>query len=399
MAEPESALAASSRQCLACRQLIHATATTCQHCGAAQQRNRWAELGVALRWIAGATAIMSLVLLSTQVTELVSSWQRRDDAIAELIRTAKAEAEFGFYELAWQSIDRALELDAASESARYAQVELAQELVRANAISYDKGSWVDDVRTALFRGSVAEQPMRSADALAHLGRLELLAARGAFKIAEQSISLYRSALERAPNSVYAHMMLRDALIDFRCRGNGAGCLEEAAQHLAQAKAHASADLLPWVERWSLHVLAASSIPEVRVEGLRQARAALQRDPDRELPERLRLLAFMSYVRLEHDSVQENQRNFAALTGAFSYDELWEIFQLLRGDERIAERGSYELRLARAVLLDNTGQRELTLAAYRSMASDATLGTHRQEMLRAEVVRLEEPAAAVPRMGP
>lgn len=59
-------------RCKVCKESIQPAAKICPHCGSSQTPVKWAGLSKALKVVGGVTAVLSLIILATQVTNLAS---------------------------------------------------------------------------------------------------------------------------------------------------------------------------------------------------------------------------------------------------------------------------------------------------------------------------------------
>jgi len=140
-----------------------------------------------LKWVGGATAIISLVIALQQVMQLVSDGRERQRQITELERIAGLQRDARNYKGAWASFERALEvaepggqlakltgqLSDQRRALREAQERLAMvwlENLRVNAEAGE--SFSDAVGTldpVLTRGIASGSGEHKADLLAHVG--------------------------------------------------------------------------------------------------------------------------------------------------------------------------------------------------------------------------------------
>src|SRR5512132_797477 len=120
----------TKKQCVACHESIHAEARLCPHCGSAQAPARWTMIGASLKWVGGITAVISLVLATWQLRDLVQATREKVETVVELVRAADLQQAAGNYESALALIDDAMKLDPSSRKARALQVTIAMAKVR-----------------------------------------------------------------------------------------------------------------------------------------------------------------------------------------------------------------------------------------------------------------------------
>ena len=84
-------------ECVACQEDIHPKAIICPHCGTYQKPNQWASLGRIMKIIAGFTAVLSLIIVATDVNKLASDSREHRIAAMDLVKAAQ---------LSWQIKDK-----------------------------------------------------------------------------------------------------------------------------------------------------------------------------------------------------------------------------------------------------------------------------------------------------
>ena len=113
-------------RCIACFEPIHPQAKVCPHCHSSQKPERWYMLGVVLKWLGGAAAVISLIIGVLQLNELLQSTRERAAAIDNLIRAAELQMKGDDLESTLLMTQQALDLDPASSVAQNFQARIAR---------------------------------------------------------------------------------------------------------------------------------------------------------------------------------------------------------------------------------------------------------------------------------
>ncbi|MFL5494592.1 MAG: hypothetical protein ACJ8DC_09450 [Gemmatimonadales bacterium] len=134
-------------------------------------------LGATLKWVGGATAVLSLVFGLRQLTMLISDARDRQRQTTELIAVAKLQQEGRDYQSGWISLRKAAELRANQSRVGAAQEDLAMiwlDNIRGSQSRTPFTAIVDTVVPVLSRGVLSARGTRKADLLAHLGWADFL---------------------------------------------------------------------------------------------------------------------------------------------------------------------------------------------------------------------------------
>jgi tetratricopeptide (TPR) repeat protein len=83
--------------CVACQELINPKATICPHCESPQHPEKWAIFGTFLKIVGGISAVFSLIIVATEVSNLASEGSNRKTVAKELVKAA---------ELLWEVEDK-----------------------------------------------------------------------------------------------------------------------------------------------------------------------------------------------------------------------------------------------------------------------------------------------------
>jgi tetratricopeptide (TPR) repeat protein len=380
MSDPVDSRADARTACVACKQPVHAEATVCPHCRSSQSPARWRTFGTVLKWIAGGTTVISLVVGANSIKALYHGWRDRRETVQELVAAAEMLDDAGDYARAWELLGEALEVDPASRVARGAQYDVAVHWIEdIRAIGPETfTSITDELIPVLYRGvAAASRDELAADRLAHLGWAYALRERD-LAIGGPVVVHYERAIERDPDNVYAHTFWAQWILHGAPEG-----LEEAREHLHTAL-RAGRDR-PFVRKWQL---ISYLFPLEAVRGrLSEAHGEILRDLVRTLDEMRRKgeprpPAGLVARALACYGVQAE--NVHVLDDALDPEEHLATVRWLLADE--PEEPSHPDRLVVAALLERTGNREEALAEYRRLYAEAT-STRTEIVVDAGIERL------------
>ncbi len=162
----------------------------------------------ALKWVGGATAVLSLVFGVQQLIDVVGAHLQRSRQVKELLATSAMQEQARDYAAAWSSAEQANRLTDGGSETRAAEESLAMDWLE-NASTSDEQDFTDiteKVTPVLDRAVPSAQGQRKGDVLAHLGWAAFLQSRGGASGTPPD-SYYRQALAADPQNVYAHAML------------------------------------------------------------------------------------------------------------------------------------------------------------------------------------------------
>ncbi len=197
--------------CIACREVIKPGASICPACGSSQ--NRFHRFSDILKWIGGITAVLSLLILSTQVQELLGQWQRTDKAVITRIEGAKLQREVNDLLGAMRQLQEALKIDPTSGKAKAFEAELAMEYIR-KIVAVDESPHPlrqydlikeDGLEQTLYQRAVSADVKQRATIMAHLGWFDILRFRSGVKGLDLELH-FKRALELDPDNFYANLM-------------------------------------------------------------------------------------------------------------------------------------------------------------------------------------------------
>jgi hypothetical protein len=191
---------------------------------------------VALKWIGGASAVLSLFFAIRQFTTIISDRRTRQREVLSLLASANLQASHGEFTAAWTNLVQAAALKSEPQRVQAAREDLAMrwlEDARAPSNTRTLTALADTTLQVLARGIAGAAGARKADLLAHLGWAEFLKWReGAQHLKPRDY--YDSALAVSPGNPYAHAMLAHWMLWTR------GAVDSARSHFAAALAADSA---------------------------------------------------------------------------------------------------------------------------------------------------------------
>jgi tetratricopeptide (TPR) repeat protein len=319
------------------------------------------RLGAALKWVGGATAVLSLVFGLRQLTGMISDARDRQRQVTELIAMGKLQQEARDYGSGWISLRKAAELRANQSRVRAAQEDLAMawlDNIRGSQSPMPFTAIVDTLVPVLSRGVVSAEGPRKADLLAHLGWADFLRWRDGERSLEPA-ERYRQALAVDSQNVYAHAMLAHWIL-----WNG-GSLEDANRHFATALR--SGRERPYLR--GLQLAALANMPEGRgdLDMLRVVND-MRKDNEPLDPSARNRIWYAYYSRFVSSPTGDSLDHlFAAVPPAEQVATYRWVFQ---NTEYVESKGFlYEYHLAR--LQEAAGQHGEALATYRSVRSKLT----------------------------
>ncbi|HEX6631590.1 MAG TPA: hypothetical protein VF048_10875, partial [Gemmatimonadaceae bacterium] len=170
------------------------------------RRDHWARV---LKWVGGATAVLSLVFALQRAWQMVADARERQRVVAEALATAHTYEASGNYEAGWAALAQAAERDPEDDALREARETLAMRWLDDIRVTDGQRTFseiVGMVQPVLARGAALAEGQRRADLLAHVGWGEFLRWREGER-GLQPDGLYRQALATDSQNVYGHAML------------------------------------------------------------------------------------------------------------------------------------------------------------------------------------------------
>ncbi len=222
-----------------------------------------------LKWVGGATAVLSLAFGVRQAIGYASGWRGRQRRVAELLAVDSLQRASGDYRGAWTSLAQAAALGNRGDAVRTAREDLAMVWLEdaRSSVGMSLGEIGDTLTTTISRGALAATGARRGDLLAHLGWAYFLRWRDGQRQLDPAAQ-YRQALAADPGNPYAHAMLGHWALWWRdAAGGGPGAYAEANRHFAAALARARDPSRSFVRTLQLAALQNSDGPEADLEML------------------------------------------------------------------------------------------------------------------------------------
>jgi hypothetical protein len=167
----------------------------------------------ALKIVAGATAVLSLLFAIRQATIYVTDHRDRQRRVAERLATAALQRSARDYRAAWSTLREAAVIDPRADTVQRAREALAMDWLEHAATSQGLplGALGDTVAPVLARGTLDARGARRGDLLAHLGWADFLRSRDG-QVQLDPTTRYRQALAVDSLNPYAHAMLAHWLL-------------------------------------------------------------------------------------------------------------------------------------------------------------------------------------------
>jgi len=200
------------------------------------------------KWVGYTTALLSLIAGVRQTAKLITDRSEARHKIEALLASEQLQLRSQDYDHAWQTLDQASKIDAASAPLHAAQETLAMAwLENAQTSDNQKFSSVTDKLDPILTRGVTESkdPQRQADLLAHLGWSYFLRSRDGSAAPDPAAS-YADAVLRDANNPFANAMWGHWI--FWNHGDA----REAQRHFSSALS--SGREREFVRRWQLTAL-------------------------------------------------------------------------------------------------------------------------------------------------
>ncbi len=213
--------------CVDCKSPIHPDAKLCPHCQSRQSPHVWANLAKFLKWVAGITAVFTLLITLIRVNEMYQNFKRHHKAINRLVSAGNLQRESGNYSGAWDSYEEALKLDLGHLNAQEEQIDLAMEWLRHIRKADDKTKLAQLITPVLYRGAALARGTRQADIFAHLGFASYLRYLENNAFSQQVEWYYDRALMVEPHNTYANAFRGQFMLDHRNLEEARQCFDRA----------------------------------------------------------------------------------------------------------------------------------------------------------------------------
>ncbi len=284
-----------SKNCVACQQSIHSKARICHHCGSAQRSHSITVIAGAVKWAAGLTAVLTLIIATSQVRSLVEEWSKNEKVVADYVAAARLQYEAGDNSVSQALLGKAellaptdmdvrnLRLDILMDSLRsyFASQPSDQGLVELHKDRDKEGrsdfTWrsggdyqaaldfmeQQEIEQRIALGVINSSKQRKSTLLAHLAWFKLLQfAEGKTDVE----AIFAQSLQVDPDNVYANAFYGAWMLSRRnSRYKDEQAVKQARLHFETALKQKKSD--PWV--WSLwhEALSRGSFGAARVERL------------------------------------------------------------------------------------------------------------------------------------
>ncbi|MBZ5538195.1 MAG: hypothetical protein LAO31_19755 [Acidobacteriia bacterium] len=202
------------------------------------------KTGTAMKWVGGATAILSLIFGIYQLTNLVSGYRERHRRTAELLAAGKLQQGGRDFSSAWTTFEEAAHILNEDPEVRTARENLAMAWLEDVHLGGRQETFTDIANkvtpvlivgttkangSRIIVGTTKANGSRKADLLAHLGWADFLRTRDGVAGLDPE-QRYRQSLEVDPHNPYAHAMWGHWILWNR------GKIEDARTHFAGALA-------------------------------------------------------------------------------------------------------------------------------------------------------------------
>ena len=81
--------ALKKKECIACKELINSAALVCPKCRSPQKSEKWQGIATVLKFVAGFTAVLSLIIVANEVTNLASHDRKLRENALEVVEAAR----------------------------------------------------------------------------------------------------------------------------------------------------------------------------------------------------------------------------------------------------------------------------------------------------------------------
>jgi hypothetical protein len=183
-----------------------------------------------MKWVGGATAILTLLFGLQRVVTSVSDARVKRNRTSESVRAARLQLADRRYDEAWSTLQQAEAANSTAGDVRAEQEDVAMEWLDNIRVTPGDGTFTDVVRKvspALVRGTLSSDGRRRADLTAHLGWADFLLWRDG-RVELRPEGQYRRALDLDSTNAYAHAMWGHWILWRH------GSIDEAQSHFAAA---------------------------------------------------------------------------------------------------------------------------------------------------------------------
>ena len=355
------------KECIACREKIHLEAGICHYCRSPQYRSK-KQLAIAwLKWVGGITAIISLVISSVNLNDIVISAKRRSAAVEELVAGAVKMRKLENMDSAFRLLSQALEIDPISKTAVALQVEIAMKKVRDMNRYADKEDIanIEPLIPIIERGIGVSDKRKAADALAHLGWIHFLRS-DAYKKKYKADMYFQEALKLDADNCYAHVLRANWYLTGQRYKKITNPVEKAMHHYRQAEK--SSRKMNDLEKIIWRSLAGTRFDGADIIVLNRANDYRMKGKkiDQETREVIMALCCKTLM---------NEKKIKTITHEIPPRTLKKIFTWIQTgnagatDEKLKCKNTFEGRYLSIMLDDISGDTLSTMARYRALLGD------------------------------
>lgn len=355
------------KECVACHEKIRLEAGLCPFCRTTQYRSKKQFIIAGLKWIGGVTAIITLVISSINLNDIVTSAKRRSTAVEELVTGAAMMRRMENVDSASNLLSEALKIDPISKAALELQVEIAMEKVRDVIGRIDKGDvkGIEPMLPIIERGTGELDNRRAADALAHLGWINYLRS-AAYKEHYKTDIYFQEAFKLDPDNCYAHVLRANWCLANQRYEKIDNPFEQAMRHYREVEK--SSRKINGLEKIIWRNLANTRFDGADILILDRANDYRKRgkDIDREAKKFIMALYCKAFL---------NEKKIKNIIRRIPSQELKKTFDWIQknnaisNDEKIACGNTFEHRYISIMLDEISGDASTTMARYRTLIGD------------------------------
>jgi tetratricopeptide (TPR) repeat protein len=308
--------------------------------------------GMILKWIAAATAVLSLFLALNQATGVLQKLRIHRKEFREAIEAGDRQQQRADYPAAFESFKHAVELDPIDREAQHREAQAAMlwlENVHAREVSFT--DIANRLLPVLDKSLSQTEGSATADLLAHIGWANFLRYRDGSREGISIEETYQKALSIDSGNVYAHAMWGHWILWQH------GNLQQAKEHFSAALASGRAR--PYVRRLQVSALHDASGPETVSELLRVADEMRKKGESLEPAQRNMLFEDIFVYNLGHHDEFINELS------ALKDEDVEATYDWLNS-EQDGERRRLMRSFVVASLGEIAGHRDEALSRYRSL---------------------------------
>lgn len=360
--------------CIGCREAILPEALICPQCRSYQKPQRWSTLLAFIKWIGGATAVISLIIGVKQISGIVKDWKERDESVRQIVTASRLLMEARDYGAAWEIAKKAAVIAPSSQTAFRQQVDIALLWLRDIWVQKGEKSYgdiIDPLILTLSQGAGDDDPGRAARVLAHIAWANILRLRD--KKVQYEVERYLvQALELNPEDTYANAFTGYWLLNEENKD------KETKNKLSGAMGHFEKALKTnensnFINQWYMLGLTGSNVANADVQAFKLAsqwrkQPVVPLEPS-DIPGVLGTLHWYFYS-LDH---RLPEKGFASrLVSTLSFEEIRDTYLWLLKEGKSDSRVSQDLRPIKNLghLAEAAGKFEAAYAYYVDLLNRA-----------------------------